>query len=64
VCFGKQAEFVGNYVKKGRQILVTGHLRTSSWEDASSGTRKYKTEVVADRVEPIGPRPKEEVEAA
>jgi single-strand DNA-binding protein len=64
VFFGKQAEFVGNYIKKGRQILVTGQLRTSAWDDAASGTRKYKTEVVADKIEPIGPRPKEEAEAA
>jgi single-strand DNA-binding protein len=64
VAFGKTAEFVGNHVKKGRAILVSGKLRTSSWEDAASGTRKYKTEVVADEVKFVGQKPQEEAAAA
>jgi len=65
VAFAKTAEFVGNHVKKGRAIVVTGHLRTSSWDDQASGTRKYKTEVVADKVEFVAaPQRKEEPAAA
>src|SRR5579872_4354557 len=64
VAFAKTAEFIGNHVKKGRGILVMGQLRTSSWEDQASGTRKYKTEVVADRVEFVGPQVRKEAAAA
>ena len=64
VAFGKTAEFVGNHVKKGRAILVSGKLRTSSLEDPGSGTRRYKTEVVANEVQFVGQRPQEAVAAA
>ncbi len=64
VCFGKLAEFAGNHLKKGRTVAMTGRLRTSSWDDAASGTRKYKTEVVADEIKFLGGRPQDEVEAA
>ena len=64
VCFGKLAEFAGNHLKKGRPVIVTGRLHTSSWDDAASGTRKYRTEVIADEVKFAGARPQEAVEAA
>jgi single-strand DNA-binding protein len=63
VVFGKQAEFVGNYVKKGRQVFVVGRLHTSSWDDTASGTRKFKTEIVADDLQALGQR-EQEVAAA
>ena len=58
------SEFVGNHVKKGRAIVVVGQLRTSSWEDSATGTRKFKTEVVADRVEFVGAAQRKEEPAA
>src|SRR5436305_10189827 len=65
VAFAKTAEFVGNHVKKGRAIVVMGQLRTSSWDDPATGTRKYKTEVVAEKVEfVVVPQRKEEAAAA
>ena len=63
VFFGKPAEFVGNYLKKGRQVFISGRLHTSSWDDAASGTKKYKTEVVAEEVQALGQK-REEVAAA
>lgn len=54
VVFGKQAENVGKYLKKGSSALVEGRMQTRSW-DASDGTKKYRTEIVADRVQ-FGPR--------
>ena len=33
VLFGKQAEFAGEYVKKGQMVYVEGRLQTRSWED-------------------------------
>lgn len=54
VVFGKQAENVGKYLKKGSSVLVEGRMQTRSW-DAPDGTKKYRTEVIADRVQ-FGPR--------
>jgi single-strand DNA-binding protein len=55
VVFGKQAETVAQYMKKGSSILVEGRLQTRSWEDKNSGEKKYRTEIVADRTQ-FGPR--------
>lgn len=55
VVFGRQAEVVGQYMKKGNSILVEGRMQTRSWDDAS-GKKNYRTEIVADRTQ-FGPRP-------
>ena len=54
VAFGRTAETVNQYMKKGSGIYVEGRIQTRSW-DAADGTKKYRTEVVADRVQ-FGPR--------
>lgn len=54
VVFGRQADTVAQYMKKGRSVYVEGRLQTRSWDDKSSGEKKYRTEVVADRVQ-FGP---------
>ncbi len=54
VVFGRQAEIVGQYMKKGSSILVEGRMQTRSWDDAS-GVKKYRTEVVVDRMQ-FGPK--------
>jgi len=57
--FGRQAEFVGEYLKKGRQVFVEGRLQTSSWED-QSGQKKYRTEIIASNVQFIGSKSESE----
>ena len=59
VVFGKLAEFAGSHLRKGRSISVDGRLKTSSWEDAATGSKKYRTEVVADHIEFVGAKPQE-----
>ncbi len=54
VVFGRQAEIVGQYLKKGSSVLVEGRMQTRSW-DGPDGTKRYRTEIVADRVQ-FGPR--------
>ncbi len=54
VVFGRQAETVSQYLKKGSSVLVEGRIQTRSW-DAQDGQKKYRTEIVADRVQ-FGPR--------
>ena len=56
VTFGRQAEIVGQYMKKGSSILVEGRLQTRSWDDKTSGEKKYRTEIVADAIQ-LGNRP-------
>ena len=45
VVFGKLAEIVGEYVKKGTQVYLEGQLQTRKWQD-QSGQDHYTTEVV------------------
>ena len=55
VVFGRQAETAGQYLKKGQSVLVEGRMQTRSWDDKTSGQKKYRTEIVADRVQ-FGPK--------
>ncbi|HEY4493906.1 MAG TPA: single-stranded DNA-binding protein [Candidatus Paceibacterota bacterium] len=55
VVFGRQAETVAQYMKKGSSMLVEGRMQTRSWDDKTSGEKKYRTEIVADRTQ-FGPR--------
>ena len=55
VVFGPQAENSGRYLKKGQAVLVEGRLQTRSWDDKTSGEKKYRTEIVADTVQ-FGPK--------
>lgn len=54
VVFGRQAETVSQYLRKGSSVLVEGRMQTRSW-DGPDGTKKYRTEIVADRIQ-FGPR--------
>ena len=55
VVFGRQAETVAQYMKKGNSILVEGRMQTRSWDDKGSGEKKYRTEIIADRTQ-FGPK--------
>ena len=50
VVWGKQAENCSQYLSKGSQVAVQGRIETGSYE-AKDGTRRYTTEVVAERVQ-------------
>ena len=52
--FGKQAETIGQYMQKGRPILVEGRLKLDQWEDKSSGQRRSKLGVVLERFTFVG----------
>ena len=53
VAFGKTGETIAQYITKGRQIAVTGSIRTGSY-DAQDGTKRYTTDVVVESFEFIG----------
>jgi len=46
--FGRAAESVGKYLKKGRQVYIEGKLETRKWQD-QSGSDRYSTEVIVAR---------------
>ena len=54
VLWSKQAEFVGNYVKKGQLVYVEGRLQTRTWEDRNKIERRTR-DSVADNI--TRPRP-------
>lgn len=54
VVWGKMAETCGQYLSKGRQVLIEGRLQERSWE--SDGQRKSKMEIVAREVKFLGGR--------
>lgn len=55
VVFGRQAETSAQYLRKGASILAEGRMQTRSW-DGADGQKKYRTEIVADRIQ-FGPKP-------
>ena len=50
VVFGRQAETTAQYMKKGSEVMIEGRMQTRSW-DGADGQKKYRTEVIADRVQ-------------
>lgn len=54
VVFGRQAEIVTQYLRKGSSVFVEGRIQTRSWDD-KDGTKKYRTEIVAEGFQ-FGPK--------
>ena len=62
VVWGPRAEACQKYLAKGRQVLVTGKLRTRSWE--KDGITRYRTEIMAADVQFLGGAKKQETFSA
>lgn len=56
VAWRQTAEYCNKYMKKGSKIAVEGSIQTRSY-DAKDGTKRYVTEILADRVEGLDSRP-------
>lgn len=54
VAWAKLAELVGQYLSKGRKVLVSGRLQNRTWE-ADDGTKRKRTEIVANDVSFLDP---------
>ena len=50
-CWGKLAEIVSKYMKKGRQIYIAGRLKFDCWDDKQTGQKRSKLSVVAEEVQ-------------
>ncbi|MFA7345777.1 MAG: single-stranded DNA-binding protein [Terrimicrobiaceae bacterium] len=55
--WGRQAETIGEYVKKGRSIYVEGRLQLDTWDDKQSGQKRSKLRVVGENFQFLGSRP-------
>ena len=53
VAWGKLAELVNQYLKKGRSAYIEGRITTRSWDD-KDGNKRYKTEIVANTIQFLG----------
>ncbi|GAC1333694.1 MAG: hypothetical protein NVSMB17_14420 [Candidatus Dormibacteria bacterium] len=63
VAFGRLGEVCAEYLTKGRLVYFEGKLRTREWE-GKDGLHRYTTEVVADQMQMLSPRPSAEGDAA
>ena len=53
VCFGRTAENVAKYVKKGKQVIVSGRLQRRKWQ-TKEGENRYSVEIIANQVQFVG----------
>ena len=60
IAFGKAGEAIAQYLTKGRQIAISGNIRTGSY-NAKDGTKRYTTDVVVETFEFINNGKKDEV---
>lgn len=57
------AELCSQFLKKGRQVLVSGTLKQDRWKDAKTQQPRSRLKVLAREVKFVGPRPEEEARA-
>jgi single-strand DNA-binding protein len=54
--YGRQAEVIGEYFKKGRPIFIEGRLKLDTWDDKATGQKKSKMRVVLETFQFLGSR--------
>jgi single-strand DNA-binding protein len=55
--WGRTAENVGQYMRKGRPIMIEGRLKLDQWDDKQTGQKKSRLGVVAETVQFLGSAP-------
>src|ERR1043166_4306899 len=55
--WGRTAEIAGEYLKKGRPVLIEGRLQMDTWDDKQSGQKRSKLRVVGENLQLLGGRP-------
>lgn len=56
VFYGRLAEIVGEYCKKGAKIYAEGRIQTRKWQDKDTGQDRYKTEIVVNEMQMLDGR--------
>jgi single-strand DNA-binding protein len=54
--WGRQAEVAGEYLSKGRSVLIEGRLHLDSWDDKETGQKRSKLKVVCENMTMVGGR--------
>lgn len=54
--WGRQAEVAGEYLAKGRQVLIEGRLQLDTWDDKETGQKRSKLRVVGENMTMVGGR--------
>ncbi len=54
--WGRQAEIAGEYLNKGRQVLIEGRLHLDQWDDRETGQKRSKLKVVGESMHMLGSR--------
>ena len=54
--WGRQAEVAGEYLSKGRPVLIEGRLQLDQWEDKNTGDKRSKLRVVGETMQMLGSR--------
>jgi single-strand DNA-binding protein len=59
-CWGKTAETLSSFCSKGSSILIEGRLKLDSWNDKNTGDKRSKLKVVAEKMQMVGGKAKQE----
>ncbi len=51
VIFSKRAESLNDYLKKGKQVVVSGSLKYESWQDRNTGDKRSKVNIFVDNLQ-------------
>src|ERR1051326_1000906 len=54
--FGKQAEVINQYCRKGKSLLIEGRLKFDTWDDKQGGGKRSKNRIVVENFQFVGPR--------
>lgn len=54
--WGRTAEIAGEYLSKGRSVLIEGYLKLDQWDDKETGQKRSKLRVVGDTMQMVGSR--------
>lgn len=57
VFYGRLAEIVGEYVRKGSKLYVEGSIHTRKWQDKNTGQDRYSTEIKAASLQLLDGKP-------
>ncbi|CAN5663682.1 hypothetical protein BH20VER1_BH20VER1_31400 [soil metagenome] len=57
VLWARLAEIAGEYLKKGRPVLIEGRLQLDTWDDKQSGQKRSKLRVIGETMQLLGSRP-------
>ncbi len=54
--WGRQAEIAGEYLSKGRSVLIEGYLKLDTWQDKETGQNRNKLKIVCENLTMVGGR--------